>query len=246
MTTHTHSLMSYSDPSKYQAQPLTPDPSPIHKNEPQPTDRNLDMQSNVLLNSELGSSQNPPRALPNHNHIPFILACDSQILAQQLTLVEKAALSEIDWRDLVDLKWTNYSPYALNWAEYLASDDHKGIDLVVARFNLMVKWVLSEIVLTQDINERARTISKYIHVAVHSRRIHNYSTMLQIAMALSSVDCTRLVKTWGLVAPAEKRLLRDMESLIQPVRNFHGLRAEIESVNLQEGCIPFVGKFFSL
>ena len=243
MTTHTQSMVSYSDPSKFQARPLTPDPSPVHKNEPHSPDRKLDMQSNVLLNSEMGSAQNPPRVPPNYNHIPFILACDSQILAQQLTLVEKAALSEIDWRDLVDLKWTNYSPHALNWAEYLASDDHKGIDLVVARFNLMVKWVLSEIVLTQDIHERARAISKFIHVAVHSRRMHNYSTMLQIAMALSSVDCTRLVKTWELVAPPEKRLLRDMESLIQPVRNFHGLRAEIESVNLQEGCIPFVGKF---
>ncbi|KAK2768191.1 Guanine nucleotide exchange factor lte1 [Arachnomyces sp. PD_36] len=242
MTTHTHS-MSYSYPSKYQAQPLTPDPSPIHKTEPHTTDRKLDMQSNVLLNSELGNSENTSRVPPNYNHIPFILACDSQVLAQQLTLVEKAALSEIDWRDLVDLKWTNYSPYALNWAEYLASEDHKGIDLVVARFNLMVKWVLSEVVLTQDIHERARTISKFIHIAVHARRIHNYSTMLQISMALSSVDCTRLLKTWQLVGHGDKRLLRDMESLIQPVRNFHGLRAEIESVNLQEGCIPFVGLY---
>jgi hypothetical protein len=174
-------------------------------------------------------------------HIPFILAYCSQVLAQQFTLVEKAALSEVDWKDLVDMRWSNSSQCTRNWADYLSKDDRKGIDLVVARFNLMVKWVVSEIMLTQNMAERAQAIIKYIHIAAHARRIRNYSTMLQIAIALSSVDCTRLVKTWELVPGPEKRLLKDMESMIQPVRNFHKLRLEMETTNLQEGCIPFVG-----
>ena len=231
------------DPVIVQAQPLTPDPSPSRRDaEPGPS-RSIGMQQDVLSRSEHGQQQPSPVPAPDVDHVPFILACESQLLAQQLTLVEMAALSEIDWRDLVEMRWSSGSSTNLSWVQSLTSEDHRGIDLVVGRFNLMVKWVLSEIVLTQDIHERVLTISKLIHVAVHAKRMCNYATMLQIAIALSSINCARLEKTWSLVSPEDKRLLKDMEALIQPVRNFHDLRVEMETANLQEGCIPFVGLY---
>ena len=141
------------------------------------------------------------------------------------------------------MKWNNTSPSIVSWVHFLAEKERKGIDIVVGRFNLMVKWVLSEIVLTRDMSERARTISKFIHIAAHARQTCNYSTMLQIAIALSSVDCTRLQRTWNLVSLSDRRLLDSMESLIQPLRNFHELRVEMETANLQNGCIPFVGLY---
>ncbi|PGH06701.1 hypothetical protein AJ80_08118 [Polytolypa hystricis UAMH7299] len=226
----------------HQRKPITPETSPIHK-VVSDANRNPDVQqfsSNILLKSESQGRDDLPAIF---GHVPFILACDSQVLAQQFTIVEKAALSEVDWKDLVDMRWGHTSQSTLNWADYLSKDDHKGIDMVIARFNLMVKWATSEIVLTRNINERAQTIVKFIHVALHARRILNYSTMLQITIALSSVDCTRLVKTWELVPNLEKQLLKDMESLIQPIRNFHKLRREMETTNLQDGCIPFVGLY---
>lgn len=177
------------------------------------------------------------------SHFPFVLAYDSRLLAQQFTLVEKSALDEVDWKDLVEMKWNNTSPSIVSWVHFLAEKERKGIDIVVSRFNLMVKWVLSEIVLTRDMSERARTISKFIHIAAHARQTCNYSTMLQIAIALSSVDCTRLQRTWNLVSLSDRRLLDSMESLIQPLRNFHELRVEMETANLQNGCIPFVGLY---
>ncbi|PLB38518.1 mitotic regulator LTE1 [Aspergillus candidus] len=232
------------DPILFQAQPPTPDPSP-HRNAEQANGRSIDVSGDIFSRSEMdrphhGLSQAPG---PSLDHVPFVLSCESQTLAQQLTLVEVAALSEVDWRDLVDMRWSSGSPAILNWAEFLASEEHRGIDLVVGRFNLMVKWVVSEIILTQDIHERALTITKFIHTAVHARRLCNYATVLQIAIALSSTDCSRLEETWALVPPGEKCLLKDMELLVQPVRNFHDLRVEMESANVQEGCIPFVGLY---
>lgn len=243
---NTRSVTSWATPLNtviVQAQPLTPDPSPSRRDaEPGPS-RSIGMQQDVLSRSENGQQKPKSVAAPDIDHVPFILACESQLLAQQLTLVEMAALSEIDWRDLVEMRWSSGSPSALSWVQFLTSEDHRGIDLVVGRFNLMVRWVLSEIVLTQDIHERAQTISKFIHVAVHAKRMCNYATMLQVAIALSSINCTRLEKTWSLVSPEDRRLLKDMEALIQPVRNFHDLRVEMETANLQEGCIPFVGLY---
>jgi hypothetical protein len=239
------SSVSPLDKVLFQPQPLTPETSPRHREVDTTNLRSRNVpqfSTDVLSNSE---KNRPVQLTLNEvgpDHVPFILACESQLLAQQLTLVEMAALSEVDWRDLVEMKWSSASPAIISWVQFLSAEQRKGIDLVVGRFNLMVKWVVSEIVLTQDIHERARTIIKYIHTAAHARRICNYATMLQIAIALSSSDCTRLQNTWQLVPLEDKRLFKDMECLIQPVRNFHDLRVEMETANLQEGCIPFIGK----
>ncbi|KAJ6081906.1 hypothetical protein N7499_006780 [Penicillium canescens] len=241
------SCASPMDKVLFQTHPLTPETSPRHKDMTGIAQRPINIQqisSNVLFNSENHHpAQNPITILAPPDHVPFVLACESQVLAHQLTVIEMAALSEIDWRDLVEMKWSNGSPLILNWVQFLTTEERKGIDLVVGRFNLMVKWILSEIVLTRDVNERARTIVKYIHTAAHARRICNYATMLQIAIALSSSDCTRLQKTWQLIPLEDKRLFKDMECLIQPVRNFNDLRVEMETANLQEGCIPFIGLY---
>ncbi|KAL3453389.1 hypothetical protein BJX65DRAFT_122734 [Aspergillus insuetus] len=246
---NTRSVNSYRAsliPNPAWAQPLTPDPSPINKAVKRANIPSLDMQhvsGDILCRSE---AEHPPAALatgPGHNHVPFILSCESHILAQQFTLVEMAALGEVDWRDLVDMKWNSGPPFTTSWVQFLMDEERRGIDLVVGRFNLMVKWVLSEIVLTLDINERARTIVKLIHTAAHARRICNYATMLQIAIALTSTDCSRLQSTWDLVSTEDRRMLKDMELLIQPVRNFHDLRVEMETANVQEGSIPFVGLY---
>ncbi|KAE8355163.1 hypothetical protein BDV28DRAFT_129423, partial [Aspergillus coremiiformis] len=238
------SVVSYASPLNtaiFQAPPLTPEPSPSRNMETGQI-RAVDTQhasGDVLSRSEWDRQCQAPEP----HHVPFILSCESQTLAQQLTVIEMAALSEIDWRDLVDMRWSSGSPSSLSWVQFLMEEERRGIDLVVGRFNLMVKWILSEIVLTRNINERARTITKFIHTAVHARRMCNYASMLQIAIALSSTDCSRLQQTWTLVSPEDKGLLKDMEVLIQPVRNFHDLRVEMETANVQEGCIPFVGLY---
>lgn len=220
--------------------PLTPDTSPLQEK--------MALDKDSFLNEITTSRHKQPRSesvrvSSSPGHIPFILACDSIVLAQQFTLVEQAALTEVDWNDLVEMRWDNKSANIHDWVEYICKQDNKGVDLVITRFNLVVKWTLSEIVMTQDINERARVLAKYIHIAAHCRRLHNYATMLQITIALTSIDCARLTKTWELVSSPDHSLLKNMEALIQPVRNFHDLREEMESSDLTEGCVPFIGLY---
>ena len=226
------------NPMMFQKPPLTPDPSPTQNQ--LPFSKMTEYQAPA---KEAQKTTNPSTAVSTSSgHLPWILAYDSELVAEQMTLVEKAALSEIDWSDLVNMRWDSSATIMLNWVDFLSAGDHKGIDLVITRFNIMVKWTLSEIVLTHNIHERAQTIMKFIHLAANARRLHNYATMLQITIALSSSDCSRLKKTWDLVHPPEKSLLKNMEALIQPLRNFHDLRVEMETADLTEGCIPFVGR----
>ena len=192
------------------------------------------------------ASQQPsdtvPSTISNHRHLPFVLTFSSEVLAEQFTIIEKDALNEINWQDLIDMRWNHTSPSTLNWVDYLRTQEPSGIELVTARFNIIVKWALSQIVLTQNIEERALCIVKYIHIAKHARKIHNYATLLQLTIALTSIDCSRLTKTWELVPAAERTALEELETLITPIKNFHNLREEMETASCDEGCIPVVGK----
>jgi hypothetical protein len=180
-------------------------------------------------------------------HLPFILAFDSDILAQQFTLVEKDALNEIDWKELIDMRWKNAEQNGINvrsWVSFLRETDVRGVEVVIARFNIMVKWAISEIVLTQDIEERARCLIKFVHIAAHCRRYRNFATMSQITIALTSNEIGRLSKTWAIVPASDRRTLRDLEALLSPTRNFYNMRAEMEGGGVavaEMGCIPFVG-----
>lgn len=124
----------------------------------------------------------------------------------------------------------------------------------------MTRWATSTLLLTLSPHERARTISKLIHIAAHSRRIHNFATMYQLTIALLTTSVARLKYTWSLVPEADKRTLRDMERLLQPVGNFAALRREVELAEAEVGggglggtgdegdgigigVVPFVGLF---
>ncbi|KAF5024673.1 hypothetical protein F66182_3243 [Fusarium sp. NRRL 66182] len=174
-------------------------------------------------------------------HLPFILAFDSEILAQQFTLIEKDALNEIDWKELIDMNWKDAAHSdSRSWVDFLRNSDAHGVEVVIARFNIMVKWAISEIVLTQGLEERVRCITKYIHIATHCRRYRNFATLGQLTIALSSNEVARLSRTWQHVAPQDVKTLQDLEKLVTPMRNFYNLRAEMETGS-DSGCIPFVG-----
>ena len=206
-----------------------------------------------MLTSEVAKQEHSQQDLPltktasdadQPAHLPFIFEYSSSVIAEQLIIIEKDALAEIDWKDLIGLNWHQNPPRVRNWANYLrSSESENGIDLVIARFNVVVKWVVSEIVLTKSRTERARAITKFIHIASHSLRLKNYASTYQITLALLSTDITRLKRTWYLVPTSEKTNLGRLERLCQPVRNFAALRAEMEAASLAQGCIPFIGLY---
>ncbi|KAI1076372.1 ras GEF [Whalleya microplaca] len=176
-------------------------------------------------------------------HLPFILAFDSEVLAQQFTLIEKDALNEVDWKELIDMRWKSANNDSRSWVDFLRNTDTRGVEVVIARFNIMVKWVISEIVLTQNVEERARCIIKYLHIAAHCRKYRNFATMSQITIALTSNEVARLARTWAMVPPTDMKTMNDLEALVSPTKNFYNLRAEMEGggTAANTGCIPFVG-----
>ena len=211
----------------------------------------------------------PSTSATHSAHVPFILSYGSDVLAQQFTIIERDALDELDWKELVNLNFsssdsasesTNEKPR--DWVNYLRTKDPRGLALITARFNIVVKWAISEILLipadapsasqnppssshhagpsarpktpspSHNYQVRVSTIRKYIHIALACRRLRNFATMAQIVIALTSGDVARLAHTWAGVPKEEQAALSELERLVGPVGNFGKLRREMEGPTL--------------
>uniref|UniRef100_A0A060TBN1 ARAD1D36388p n=1 Tax=Blastobotrys adeninivorans TaxID=409370 RepID=A0A060TBN1_BLAAD len=183
-------------------------------------------------------------------HTPFILSYSAKEIAEQLTLIERDAVSLVDWKELIELNWpgTNLTPVHSWVSLILQNSSRSGVEMVISRFNLMVNWVKSQILLTWDYDERVRTISTFIQIAYESANTyHNYASMMQIVLALGSSNIEKLKLTWKGVPDDDLHKLRLLQDLVSPLKNFANLREEIRrAINqLDHGCVPFVGMYLS-
>lgn len=199
----------------------------------------------LLINYQISNANLQLTNAPNH--VSFILNYDSKTLANQFTLIEKDALLEIDWSELVELKWNSEEVKQINsWLEILIQNEKlNGIDLCISRFNLTVNWIISEILLTRDLNLRKLTIQRFIHIAQNCKALQNYSTLMQILLALSSDKVQKLKETWRNVEPGDILTFKNLEPILSPMKNFLNLRTELNKMKPSLGAAPFLGLYLS-
>lgn len=201
---------------------------------------------NYVPSSELLTVQN---VFKESSHISFVLSFDSNSLADHFTLIETDMLQEIDWKDLIELKWNKELTPVNSWLEIIVNENYynnnKGVNLVIARFNLMVNWIISEILLTQSQYERICIISRFIHVAQNCFQLQNFSTLMQVILALTSEKVQKLRATWKNLPPGDILMLKNLEELSSPIKNFLNLRLCINKMLPSQGCVPFVGLYLS-
>lgn len=183
------------------------------------------------------------------SHIPFVLSYSSKSLAEHFTIIEKDMLQEIDWKELIELQWNKDLTPVNSWLEIIANDNYynnnKGVNLVIARFNLMVNWIISEILLTKDEAQRIDVIARFIHTAYHCFVMQNFATLMQIILALTSERLNKLRSTWNKLAPGDILTLKNLEKMASPLKNFHNIRLCTNEIVPSRGCIPFVGLYLS-
>lgn len=182
----------------------------------------------------------------NEHHIPFILTYDSLSIARQMTLIEKELLCEIDWKDLLDLKIHYNGPSVTSWLQLLVRNESlSGVDLAIARFNLTVDWIISEIAITKDVKLRRNAIQRFIHVAEHCRKFQNYNTLMQIVLALNSVVVQKFIDEWRLIEPGDLLTWEELKKIASLDRNYAAIRNLLNHVDPLKGCIPFIVVYLS-
>ncbi|TNY24131.1 hypothetical protein DMC30DRAFT_413608 [Rhodotorula diobovata] len=185
---------------------------------------------------------------PPPTHRSFVLLCRTEVLAAQLTLIERDLLRMLSWQELVSGSWRarigrgggagGGETDVRDWEAYVKERRRRDVEArergeepvrnavqdVVARFNLTANWVCSEILLTADLNERAMLVAKFIRLAFKCYRLGNLQTLTQIVHGLQLDAVERLHKTWARVPAWEMRKLRGMQAFVSHLRNFKHLR----------------------
>lgn len=174
-------------------------------------------------------------------HIPFIFKYDSTKLAHQMTLIERDIILEVEWKELINLKWDQpLIPYN-SWLKLLLNlSDKTGLELITLRFNLVNNWIISEILLCKNITLRVLAIARFIQLAEQCRQIQNYSTLFQIMLALNSEVMKQLKSTWIRIDPGTILKFKELKDLTSPNNNFKKYRDEIEDIVPSKGFIPFL------
>ena len=134
------------------------------------------MSSVPLLTNHLPLPSGKFAGGTSSRHRSFILGCTAEQLAQHFSMIDRELFMSIKFEELVTGEWLECDPIdVLDWVQYLKdrarwkaesrhSNKTTALAAVRARFNLVVSFVNTEVVLTPP-NERPLVISKFIRVA---------------------------------------------------------------------------------
>ncbi|KAF9398295.1 hypothetical protein BGX21_007975 [Mortierella sp. AD011] len=172
---------------------------------------------------------------------PFILYYRSQLIAQQLCLLEQHFLEEIRWDELLEEELTkagrrNRSKCQFSVGGYLFKTERErnGVDASNERSNMLCAWVASEVVSTHPIEDRVRVIEKFIRIAQECHQYRNYNSLFHLVMGLGSSNLCTLRRTWSKVRSYEMRILQELQHFISPYSNWGLLRKAMSQVDYQE------------
>ena len=180
-------------------------------------------------------------AMYKGNHIPFILSYGSDVLFNQMTLIERDLLLSIDWKEILDTKWDKpINPYS-SWLRLLLdSVDKSGLEIITLRFNLVTNWIISEILLCKDLAVRVLTISRFIHLGIVCKKKQNYATMFQVTLALTAPIIKKLKSTWNAIDAGDLLVLKELKDATSPANNFKDIRDQMDVAVPSKGIIPFI------
>ncbi|KAI7899637.1 ras guanine nucleotide exchange factor domain-containing protein [Cokeromyces recurvatus] len=201
--------------------------------------------------------------IPMSYNKSLILKYKSITIAQQFCLLEKSMLQNVTWDELVELRWKKRSTKK-QWMTL--EEQNRGVEQLIAFFNMTSQWVASEIVRSHQLDIRVKVIEKYIKIAIHCYHYRNYSTLLQILLGLQSPSVTRLERTWQKVDHYKLDLFNKLKELSKPFKNWKNVRNDMTKVtkeiaesfavetvltqslkdlDLVNGSIPFLGLYLS-
>ncbi|KAI7832611.1 ras guanine nucleotide exchange factor domain-containing protein [Gamsiella multidivaricata] len=172
---------------------------------------------------------------------PFILFYRSQMVAQQLCLLEQHFLEQIRWDELLEMELTkagrrNGSKAQSSFSGYLfkVELERSGIEASNQRSNMLCMWVASEVVSTHPIEDRVHVIEKFIRIAQKCYQYRNFNSLIQLVMGLGSSHLCGLRRTWSRVGNYEMRVLQDLQDFISPCSNWRVIRKAMNQVSYKD------------
>lgn len=181
-----------------------------------------------MTKSQIGALKNWKMGGSN----PTILEFDPLELARQLTIKEMSIFCSIMPEELLGSEWTKRS----------------GSNAVNVRAMSTLSTDLSNLVADtilqyDDAKKRAVLIKHWIKIAHKCVELNNYDSLMAIICSLNSSTIVRLKRTWDMVSQKRKDMLKGLQAIVEPEKNYAVLRRRLH--DHVPPCLPFVGTYLT-
>ncbi|KYK55880.1 Ras guanine-nucleotide exchange protein [Drechmeria coniospora] len=164
--------------------------------------------------------------------MPTILDFESVELARQLTIKQMGIFCSILPQELLASQWMKNGGAE---APHVKAMSSMSTDLS----NLVADTILQYC----EIKKRAAVIKQWIKIAHQCLELHNYDGLMAIICSLNSSTISRLRKTWDVISPKRKEMLRNLQEIVEPSQNNKVLRARLH--DHVPPCLPFLGMYLT-
>jgi len=180
-------------------------------------------------------------------HRSFVMHYRSETIAQVAAMIEREMFLTIKFGEIVSSSWATQtnSEEVLDWPAYVKDRAKKkieartrgegpnisDIDAVRARFNNLVAFVASEVVLTHP-DERPMLFGKLLRIAWKCYLHNNFATVVAVIAGLQTPAVTlAMSRIWNRVGTWETRVFEDLKEFTNPRDNFKFIREVMETLS---------------
>ncbi|KAI1812017.1 RasGEF domain-containing protein [Poronia punctata] len=177
-------------------------------------------QHNLLSNWKSGGSS------------PSIIDFDPLELARQITLKQISLFCLIKPEELLGSQWMKKGGV-----------DSPNVKAMSGFSNDLSNFVADTILQYSEVKKRAAVIKHWIKIASQCLELNNYDGLMAILCSLNSSVINRLRKTWDLVSPRRREMLKGLYAVVDPSNNTKALRARLQAH--VPPCLPFLGMYLT-
>ncbi|OTA90618.1 hypothetical protein M434DRAFT_22859 [Hypoxylon sp. CO27-5] len=163
---------------------------------------------------------------------PSFLDFDPLEIARQLTLKQMGIFCSILPEELLGSQWMKKSGASSPNVKAMSS------------FSTDLSNLVADTILQYpEVKKRAIVIKQWIKIAHQCLELNNYDGLMSIVCSLNNSVISRLRKTWELVSPKRREMLKSLQAVVEPANNNKVLRARLQGH--VPPCLPFLGMFLT-
>ncbi|KAJ7607320.1 hypothetical protein FB45DRAFT_846796 [Roridomyces roridus] len=211
----------------------------------------------------------------------FIFGHRAQVLAEHFAMIDRELFMAVKFEEVLSDWQADEDVEVLDWGQFVKDrarwkldpewgDKISALGSVRARFNLLTKFVVTEVVLSPP-NERPAVVAKFIRIAWNSYLLSSFNMLVAIITGLRSPYVSQALKTWRSVGRWEIRVFNDLKVYVTSADDFKYIRQAIADTKSQDAsgangsetdvraskhksineykpasaCVPFIGVYLA-
>ena len=165
-----------------------------------------------------------------------ILDVHPEEIARQITLIDSALYRKIKPAEFLSSGWTRGDKEIRS----------PGICAMISTFNVISRWVSTQILLQPDLKQRAITLNRIICIAQHCYEYNNFNGVMEIVASLHNSSIHRLYNTWELLPQKSWDMFEFLSTLMNSNAgegNFYLYRSALRKV--VPPLVPYLGVYLT-